>query len=517
MAMRKRSNALTSKKFGLRKKNAPLSKGTVVYYNKGREITRVEHSELIDTVSADGVVYRYDLGPGNEDIYHWVPAIAQRFEYYRVVKFEVRFRSSVGANTSGLVHRAVDYDVSDPAPSGSERMSNYSTYLSHNAWDSQVLRLDPVAMNRVPWHFCGNALLRPTMYDQKLYDFGALYVLGSNTGGAEIGELHFDYTFEFSSPQLEDSEETLVTLDVHTTGAAADQGKLMLPATLGSTIGQSILAKKGLSPVLYAITPNAWSHTLSTAVTDWQEKYGLVLKFLRDFNGSVFLQAFNHPIAAAGCTDCGHLYQPSLRKFLKEDVDAGDLTKGIDLNPPGSEEFIPEPLYSKDGTADAAPYLKRTSVIPVANFRKGDCIMPFVHYDQNPFEHVPASDWYAHHASHASLECLFKSLGGNTDWLWTVSTSDPRKRTGSLKGSLLPKNFRCLASGREAFNEPSGKPGVTAKSGPSEDDGRLVPPLAPSSGPDPLKMKSEETYDKYIMRLFRDGIIQPPAQISKCD
>jgi hypothetical protein len=249
-------------------------KGNARRQNPGAgKVTTISHREYVDFVAMPQAIYGYPLQPSDTATFTWLPAIASRYEMYRVKSCEFSFVSSAGMNTNGSIQMAVDYDCLDMAPTTIEHMSTFSSYVDEKIVCDVKLRVNPVLANRLPWHYTAIGL--PTMYDKKTYDFGVLYVSTSGDTVSAVGRLYVTYTFEFCSPTVED--QSLTTLNFQKTHSTSEASMFAGTPVVTAVAGPAPLLALGLSPSA------TWTDRDGETATGTAQSF----KALKDFIGEL--------------------------------------------------------------------------------------------------------------------------------------------------------------------------------------------------------------------------------------
>lgn len=199
-----------------------MSSSIMVGTRNGGQVIPVRHHERLDHVACPQATWSYLLHPSDLGTFTWLPAVALRYELYRVVGFEVQYIPSVTELASGTIHMAIDYDALDSPTNDPSRMSNYTSYVQSKISKSCTLKAIPAQANRVPWHYT-NRPVSPVVYDLKMYSFGNLQVLTEGDAHATVGQLMMSYCFEFTSPTIEEPAEQNISMLAQDVGIQVEQ------------------------------------------------------------------------------------------------------------------------------------------------------------------------------------------------------------------------------------------------------------------------------------------------------
>lgn len=282
--------------------------------NRGRNVTTVKHREYLDVVLSPQAAFSYNLQPTNTNFLTWLPKIARNFEMYRVRECEIHYENTASTEQSGAVHMAVDYDVLDDQVPDAHSMSQFTTYVRTGLWKSAKMKLNTTLCNRIPWHYTATHGY-PAASDQKLYDFGRLWILtvGSQDPAITAGELYIDYIIDFCSPTVEVQSENTIVMAL-TPAPSTSYYEQALTPTVTSVTGQQLLE--------YVATNAVDIPDGGTTVN----KYAHIFKALHNFageicaEGGVPLSAASRAIFNAGLFGVSDTAAGPFRKFWSEKI-----------------------------------------------------------------------------------------------------------------------------------------------------------------------------------------------------
>jgi len=166
----------------------------------------VRHREYISDVVSTGtgfLVSRYSINPGLATSFPWLSQVAQAYESYRFKKLKFLYQPSCSTTTAGTTLMAVDFDASDPSPTGKAQALNYHNATRSPPWSDQAQNCASEDLQKYPQRFIRSGNLGPNQ-DVVLYDIGNLYVCTSGVSSGTVGELHAEYEVELITPQVSD-------------------------------------------------------------------------------------------------------------------------------------------------------------------------------------------------------------------------------------------------------------------------------------------------------------------------
>lgn len=280
-----------------RAKPGPRAVSANTFYSVKNQggVTRISHHEFLDSVDSPQAMTAYVLQPSDQTTFTWLPAIASRYEQYRLVSMTFRYVPSCAVTTAGTVYLAIDLDVLDNAPSSPEELSQFIVNGSAAPYDPFTITLSGTLANRIPWHYTAHDGY-PLVCDKKTYDLGNLYVYVAGAGGAGVGRVYVDYVFEFTSPTIEIAPIT----------------ELGVTKKAGNNYGSPYLTSEEVvvNPLQgAALVEDAGQHSLAF------ERYGggattavniRLLKMLKDFEGLITWAGDGGPYRSDGSTS----YEP---------------------------------------------------------------------------------------------------------------------------------------------------------------------------------------------------------------
>lgn len=186
----------------------------------GRSIT-VTHSEFF----ASGLSYNafhvepYPLNPGLFSTFPWLSGIASRYEQYHFRSLEVVYHTRQPSIARGTLAFMFDFDVLDNPPSTLVQALQTQDHTAQSVWKDIRLRI-PIRNDRSTY-YVRSAFPSTTSYDERLYDYGKLYVIseGCSDGvdGAVMGQIELIYTVDLINPQIEDTISGRVVSDFPST------------------------------------------------------------------------------------------------------------------------------------------------------------------------------------------------------------------------------------------------------------------------------------------------------------
>jgi hypothetical protein len=204
------------------------------------------------------------INPSNDQAFPYVSQIADRFETYTIKRLRVRFEPFLATASQGCVMFMTDFDAGDPAPLSKAEMMNSHLASRTPVWASHSIELDARDLQKIPKRFTLNKAPTSTS-DSRLSNVGTLFIaLSSCTGAAAsgIGELWFDYTIEFQTPQMPVLNEQAV--GSYTGAAAANYTPFLNGANL-LALGQNTAIAQIVSGVGLNL-PEAGKYLVSAAI-----------------------------------------------------------------------------------------------------------------------------------------------------------------------------------------------------------------------------------------------------------
>jgi len=162
--------------------------------------TKVKHREMVATYTVptgasfpEQVLLSQRLNPANGVLFPWAARVARNYEKYVVRNVKIIVVSNNATTTGGWLAAAVDRDSSDPTPFSKQDMMNMGYAKADAVWSGFEFS--------VP---CDNSVRfvdsQVSASDQRLVDFGKLYLAAfSATAGATL-DLYMQYEFDFFVP-----------------------------------------------------------------------------------------------------------------------------------------------------------------------------------------------------------------------------------------------------------------------------------------------------------------------------
>jgi hypothetical protein len=180
----------------------------------------VSHHEYVGDLNGHFFynIDRYNVTPGNPDIFPWLSRMAPRYEQYHFHRLNFSLLPSTAATGDGMKGLMLDYDVNDPAPTTKAELLNSYGAVRANSWMPATMRAPVTALNQIHWRNVGRgfqlnsenstryvraALEDDQLQDQRLESVGMLNVstVGygdvSNTVKEAAMELWVEYEIEF--------------------------------------------------------------------------------------------------------------------------------------------------------------------------------------------------------------------------------------------------------------------------------------------------------------------------------
>lgn len=166
-------------------------------------ITTVSHSEFVLDLNAvpdfTTSLRSFSVNPGNVNLFPWLSAQANSYEFYRLKKAHVRFVTESSTRFSGRMILGADYDVTDPQPSSASELMNMSGSTYGPLWQNLTFPLSPPKVHAEnKWMYTRTSAIEP----QRNTDGARIYVSATSDNENSIGMLFIDYTFEFKAPQV---------------------------------------------------------------------------------------------------------------------------------------------------------------------------------------------------------------------------------------------------------------------------------------------------------------------------
>lgn len=175
--------------------------------NRGalRSLT-ITHKEYVrDVVKLTGVDnYIIEINPGLKASFPWLSSIANNFETYRFLKFEVEFIPNVGTQTNGAIALVPDYDPADDnSASSKSKLFAYEDSVRSPLWQGARMKCSARNLAKMKSFFIRSGPLSANL-DIKTYDtLQYITRLTGATGDTIYGELWFHYTVVLQTPQIE--------------------------------------------------------------------------------------------------------------------------------------------------------------------------------------------------------------------------------------------------------------------------------------------------------------------------
>lgn len=165
----------------------------------------VTHKEYLGDIAGStsnfAVTATLNLNPGLTE-FKWLSALAKRFESYRFENLRFHFETSAPTSTKGYVLLAVDYDPSDPAPSGKYQAMAFRGSVRGPTWSSLVHNSNREDLAKRKTYFVRGGPIPPSG-NIATYDVGQLHICtGGQADASNIGEIWVEYTVRLMTPQL---------------------------------------------------------------------------------------------------------------------------------------------------------------------------------------------------------------------------------------------------------------------------------------------------------------------------
>jgi hypothetical protein len=146
------------------------------------------------------------INPGDSATFPWLSQVAGRFEKYKLHSLSFGYQNFCSRFNTGTVCLMIDYDPSDPSPTGkSQLLNSYGAKRSavYNnlscPMDTSKIRKDLIIRQTDRGTFTGG--------DLKLHDAGTLYYLLSDSDvQGDAGELWVEYDVTLSIPAFRDTQ-----------------------------------------------------------------------------------------------------------------------------------------------------------------------------------------------------------------------------------------------------------------------------------------------------------------------
>jgi len=176
-------------------------------------------------------------------------------------------------------------------------MSQFTVNSSGAPYDPQTINITAAMANRIPWHFTSHEGY-PAVSDRKTYDIGNLYVFCLGAGGASVGRLYMDYTFEFTNPTIESAPVTEVS--ILPTSSASDDSPYSgtTTPTITAVRGTALLSDEGAKTMASYVDSTGATHNTVGA---------RVYKILKDVHALIDWAGSAGPYENAGHTP---LFEP---------------------------------------------------------------------------------------------------------------------------------------------------------------------------------------------------------------
>ncbi len=178
---------------------APVNTSNPVFLGTGPS-TRVKHREMVATFSvptstafSTQLFLAQRLNPANSVLFPWLSKVARNYEKYIVHNLRVTIVSNNATTTGGWLAAGVDRDSSDPLPGSKQDMMNLGYARADAVWSGFDFTIPSDNCVR----FVDSNVTAP---DQRLVDFGKLYIAGfSGTAGNTI-DVYLSYDVSFYIP-----------------------------------------------------------------------------------------------------------------------------------------------------------------------------------------------------------------------------------------------------------------------------------------------------------------------------
>lgn len=168
-------------------------------------VTRVTHSEYVtDVLSSETFsLNTMRINPGLPE-FPWLQTVAHGWEHYRMINMRAIYTPVVGTTTAGLVGMAPDYHANEPDPLDFKSLMVAEGSTRAAAYSRNTCKIDRKAAHMLtPWKYVrhpGTFVSNAALYDICLFQYATDH---SADTGVIVGEIYFEYTFEFKTAQID--------------------------------------------------------------------------------------------------------------------------------------------------------------------------------------------------------------------------------------------------------------------------------------------------------------------------
>jgi hypothetical protein len=252
---------------------------------------RIKHMEFWHSdegTTSPFIIQKFEINPGQEEVFPWLAPIAGRFESYKFHDLKVHYYPNCPTSTAGFVSIAIDNDADDLTPSSRSELLAMEGAVSGASW-SRMTCHKPKEANRIRYVRVDGY---PTDSDPRTSDCGLIFLSKGDQGGTSgIGSYWIEYDVELITPQLHilppTMESTLVSTSnmIQPTGGSLDQRNVAATVIANNQIKFSKAGNYLLS--LYAVGGNVPSCTV-TSVSDGgtfslKNSLGTTTAFITDY------------------------------------------------------------------------------------------------------------------------------------------------------------------------------------------------------------------------------------------
>ncbi len=243
---------------------APVNTSNPVFLKAG-PTTRVRHREMVTTLTiptstsfGSQLMWEQRLNPANSIMFPWLSKVARNYEKYTVHNVHIDLVSNNPTTTGGWIAAGIDRDSADPRPYSKQDLMNLGYARADAVWSGFNFDVPSDATVR----FVDSNTTSP---DQRLVDFGKLYLAGySSTAGATV-DVYISYEVSFFIPSSSFTTGQIINTSILWTSATwYTGGESFGPAYLGpSPLGAGHL--QFAQPGQYLITTESEGTTMSAA------------------------------------------------------------------------------------------------------------------------------------------------------------------------------------------------------------------------------------------------------------
>lgn len=217
----------------------------------------VVHREMFHTIcgaaTEDPVVHT--INPGDADMFPWLSSIAPSYETYHFNKLLIEYQPSCSATTAGSIAMAIDYDISDAAPTSIASLLSMDGAVLGSLYSQHRISLKSGASDFVKKRFVTSgsintvsSLMNTDRTAARTTDLGHFYMSTDNTTVAtKFGYVFVSYEVEFNTPQQPEIVSGVVDADgtavVSVNVPSAVRGSLPIVST--GTLGTFEFIKGG--------------------------------------------------------------------------------------------------------------------------------------------------------------------------------------------------------------------------------------------------------------------------------